>query len=385
MKKKLLLNWVYYRPVGHVVEALKLTKGYSLANKNLDVYLLINADCPEELAEACPWIKKTYPVSLKEISTKGAGAKSLQAIPKNWDYIITDNRVAHFKKGWDQASLIKTHKVLDEVLKAKSKKGFVEQADSHTNVLPSINNPKISIEIPKKAQQFAKRYTHNGPAICVMVGGSAGAIQGPSMKMWLEISKALFHAIPELKIYFTGVTKSIKGRTTTSDYSLSDIEKLAAQLPNAEVAYNIGLWNQMALIKKCDMFISPHTGFAFLPPLVGTPWLELGNCRWPAYLFNYIPFYSVLPNCGYYPALGEQKKGCGKLLSANKKALCMTDKFLGKKIPEIVKAAKLLLDDKNYTYEKAIRSHIKKIRKDYDITKFFFFGGIKDLLRNKHA
>ncbi len=382
MKKKLLLNWLYYRPVGHVVEALKLAKGYDAANKNIDIYLLLNAASPIELASACNWIKKTYPVSLDEIWKQGKKAKSVQQIPKTWDYIITDDRASRFKKGWDEDDLIKAHDVLSPLLKARIAKGYTEQAGEHTDILPCLNNPKITLPIPNSAKNFAKKYKHEGSAICIMLGGSAGEKQSPSMHMWSEICRALFKAIPDLKIYFTGVNKSIKGRTATDDYKLNEIEALAKSLPSAEVAYNIGLWNQLALIQKCDIFLSPHTGFAFLPLLVGTPWLELANCRWPAYMFNYIPFYSVLPECGWYPAINETKKGCGKLLAEDKKAICMTDKLLLKKIPEIVKGAKLLLD-KKFTYRKAINLHLDKIRKNYDINKFFFFGGIEGITQDE--
>jgi hypothetical protein len=60
----------------------------------------------------------------------------------------------------------------------------------------------------------------------------------------------------------------------------------------------------------------------------------------------------------------------------------MNDKLLGKKIPEIVKGAKLLLD-KEFTYSKAVNLHLNKIKKDYDIKKFFFFGGIKALTQKE--
>jgi len=329
MKKTLLLNWVYYRPVGHIVEALKLTKGYSLANPDLEIHLLLNSEAPQELAEACPWITKTYPISTKPWWRGGSRAKTIRAIPKQWDYIITDDRTTRLAD-WDDWHLVKTHKILNRVLHAKIQKGYTEQAGTPL-VLPCVGNPKLDLEIPPDAITFAERYHHDGPAICVMLGGSAGGIQSPSVAMWEKICLALVASIPNLKIYFTGVTKQEHGRTATLDFSLDDITKLAQRLPNAEIAYNIGLWNQLALIKKCDVLVSPHTGFAFLPPLVGTPWLELANCRWPAYVFNDIPFYSVLPECGSYPALGDRNKGCGKRLHDGNKALCMTDESLEKK------------------------------------------------------
>jgi len=379
MKKRLLLNWVYYCPVGHVVEALKIAKGYSLANKNIDVYLIINADSPIELANVCPWIKKTYTVSLKEIEKNGKKAESLKIIPKKWDYIITDNRARHFVKNFDEKNLIKTQKILSDIFVAKIDKGYVEQASSHeSSILPIFNNPKISLSIPKKAKIFAKRFKDESPKICIMLGGSAGEKQSPSIEIWLKICLALVKNIPNLKIYFTGVSKSSNGRTITKDFTLKDVDFLISKLPNTKKVYDVDLWNQIAFIKQCDIFLSPHTGFAFIPPLVGTPWLEIATCRWPAYLFNNLPFYSILPNCGSYPALGEMKTGCGKLLKENKKANCVSDKEIERNIPDIIKGAKLLLS-KDFTYDKAIKLHLRKIRKDYDINKFFFFGGISNL------
>lgn len=373
-KKKVLLNWLYYRPVGHVVEALKLTKGYHDANKNIEMHLLLNADSPVELADACGWIKKTYPVSLQGIWKNGSKAKSLKNIPRTWDYIIHDKRIKDFRKGWDENNLIKAQSVLKRLVRARIKEGYTDDY-----VLPHKLNPKITLDIPPEAKNFAERYKHSGPAICIMLGGSAGDTQSPTVKMWLKTCQALFEAIPSLKIYFTGVTRSISGRTNTINFSLDNVKYLVRHLPNAEAAYNIGLWNQLALIQKCDIFLSPHTGFGFLPPLVGTPWLTLSNCRWPEYMFNDVKFYSVLPECGSYPALEDTKHGCGKLLVQNKKVLCMTDKLLVKKIPEIVRAAKLLLDSK-FTYKKSLRLHLSKIKNPpYDYKKFFFFDGVKSL------
>lgn len=390
-KKKLLINSLYYRPVGHVVEALKYARGYYEANKNIDIYLLLNANSPIELANSYHWIKKTYPVSLLEVCKKGEKATCLRKIPKTWDYIISDSRVRDFKKGWDEDDLIYTQQILQKIFKANIARGYTIIVHTGLNpnkeykkqIIPYSLNPQLSLSIPREFLQHVKKYKYYGSKICIMLGGSAGANQSPTVEIWQEICQSLFDNIPNLKIYFTGITKNVKGRTTTNDFTLKSIDSLVRKLSNAENCFNIGLWNQLALIRSCDLFLSPHTGFAFLAPIIGTPWLTISGCRWHEYLFNHIPFYSILPECGYYPSQNETKKGCGKLLSEDKKSICMQDSLLRNKIPEIIKGAKLLLS-KEFTYRKAINLHLNKIKKPpYDPKRFFFFDGIKGLLRTK--
>ncbi|PIN93585.1 hypothetical protein COU61_00770, partial [Candidatus Pacearchaeota archaeon CG10_big_fil_rev_8_21_14_0_10_35_13] len=88
-KKTLLLNYVYYNPVGHVVEALKLTKGIHEGNKekNIEIHLILNKKTAYELTEACDWIKKTYTMDLEEVWKKGKKASCLKRIPRRWDYV----------------------------------------------------------------------------------------------------------------------------------------------------------------------------------------------------------------------------------------------------------------------------------------------------------
>ncbi len=379
--KKLLLNFVYYRPVGHAVEALKYAKGYYDANKDdIEIHLLLNADTPVELADACYWIKKTHPVDIKDVMDNKEEAESIKNIPREWDYVISDSRVQGFKAGWDEEDLIKSQEVLQKFFIAKIAQGYTvpvalfNSADTSSQILPYKLNTPIALSIPKDAKQFAEKYTHQGPKISIMLGGSAGANQSPSVKMWLKICQTLFDNIPNLKIYFTGITKSTGNRTVTEDFTLENIEYLVKNLPNTEAAYNIGLWNQLALVESCDIFLSPHTGFAFLAPTVGTPWLALSNCLWQEYLFNGVPFYSVIPDCGHYPAQEETSEGCGKLLAEDKKALCMADELLEKKIPDIIEGAKLLLDS-GFTYDSALKLHLEKIKKLSTSGKFFFFDG----------
>ncbi len=74
----------------------------------------------------------------------------------------------------------------------------------------------------------------------------------------------------------------------------------------------------------------------------------------------------------------ENYKKVNILLNKNKKALCFSYKLIKDKIPEIVKGGKLFLN-KSFTYDKALALHLNRIKKDYDIKRFFFFGGIQGI------
>jgi hypothetical protein len=260
--------------------------------------------------------------------------------------------------------------------------GFTLPENMEKQILPYSLNAKVQIPVPAEALRWAKQYRHDGPSICILPAGSAGFQRSPSIAMWVKICKALLENIPSLKIYFTGVLEVSKGRTITEDFSKKDLDVLLKKVPGSKAAFDIGLWNQLALIKKCDIFLSPHTGFAFLAPTVGTPWLAISNCPWQEYLFNDVKFYSVLPSCGYYPSQENTTDGCGKRLNEDKKMICSEDKQVERKIPEIIKGTKLLLDD-NFTYKKAIDLHLEKIKqaKDVDQDAFFFLDGIEGITR----
>ncbi len=77
----LLLNWVYYPAVGHAVEAFKIAKGFHAANPALEVHVLLNGRTAIELASACDWIARAYPIDLDEICAAGNSAACLRTIP----------------------------------------------------------------------------------------------------------------------------------------------------------------------------------------------------------------------------------------------------------------------------------------------------------------
>lgn len=376
--KKLLINFVYYPPVGHLLEAIKHARGYYDANNDLEISLLVNSETPIELAQACYWIKNVYPISVNEVLTV-ENAPCIQSVPKEWDYVLIDPRVKDPEPESQNDSLAICQLILRKNFIGREITASTRDRSSgnqHLSVgkeqlLPYKLNAHIDIPIPGESIEFVKRYSHDGPTITILPSGSAGDKQSPSIKIWEEICLVLFEAIPNLKINFTGVTKSEEGRTITQDIKIEDIDALVAKLPKAENCFNIGLWNQVALIKSSDIYISPHCGFSFISQVVGTPWLAISGCPWPEYFFNDTKFYSVLPDCQSYPSKNNDTSGCGLLLSHDKKSVCMQDENLRRKVPEIVEGAKKLLD-KSFDYNNALELHLRNIEK-FGKEKFFFF------------
>jgi len=375
-KERLLINYIYCHPVGHVVEALKHAKGYKSANKNLDVYLLLNARSAWELVKGCPWIKKAYAVDPYEVRKKKENASSLKKVPKLWDYVITDNRAPKYSGPDDGWEILRCYEVTKDYFKARKGKGFTYTSkDPSAQILPCNPNSHIDIQIPAKALKFAERYRHSGLKITILPAGSGKPGRYPSIESWENIIKTFNKEFPDTKIYITGFNK-ISKKTRTRAYTLDQIKNLVNKFDNVVNCYNIGLWNQLALIKNSDILVSPHTGFSFLAQTVGTPWLAISGWWWPEYILNDVKFYSALPDCKLYPC--NPGSPCDDKINAGKKADCMSDETIKKRISEIMKGAKLLMD-KKFTYKKALSIHLKKVKPFLKSGKLGFLDGVKNL------
>lgn len=374
MKKKFLINFIYYTPVGHVVEAIKFARGFYEANKDIEIHLALNNESPTELTKAAPWIRKTYSIDTEEVLKKGYKADSLRKIPKLWDYIVIDNRVILENKGKEnlvhmEKEFVNWYNLTDKLFKYKIWKGSIWCAKKFHRFLKYKPDRKVTLNLPKSALNFAERYKHKGNKISIMLGGSAHSAYYPSIKSWIKIIKALNEEFLDTKIYLTGIKRSIKGRTHTRAYTESNMKNILSRFNNVVDCYDIGLWNQLALVKQCDFFLSPHTGFAFLAPCVGTPWLAISGGYWHEYLFNRTPFYSVLPDAKGYPHYTHVR--AFNLHDKYRRIPEINPKNLDKKIPDIIKGAKLLMSD-DFTYKKALALHLKNIKELKTKKKAFF-------------
>jgi hypothetical protein len=385
-KRTLLVSCVFYSPVGHAIEALKIATCYYRSNKNLEVHLALNAATTTELAEGCPWIKKVYPIDLDDIIRNGNKASCLRGIPKKWDYklAVRYDEVSHLKDGRHgsvENGLFSYLRIYDEIFKAKEK-GTMICPNSPPNGL-KYEKTKLTLKIPKEALVFAKRYDYNGLKVCLILAGGAGQRYYPSIESWSDIIKAISHEFLGCRFYITGVTKPtsksiLKTRTYTQGVRKESLNELVKKFPNIVDCYDIGLWNQAALLHGCDMLIAPHTGFGFLASCVDTHWLVISGGDWPEYFFNHFPFYAVLPDDKDYPYMGHGKysKHEGDWERDDGNIPPFRRNAIRKKIPEIVKAVHLLLD-KNFTYHKAMDMHKANIlRSGLDASKLKTYDDI---------
>lgn len=377
MGKALLVNFLYYNAVGHVAEALKYTKGFYDANPGIKVSLALNSDSPIELAKACPWIDNTYGVNASEILKFGGQAESLKHIPTQWDYIVTDRRPLMIRNdillsndlsnlGKEETSFLHYYKYCHDHLNANVSRSFLCGSELHPTLKYTLDS-RVEIPIPYQALCYADRYLWSGRKFCILLAGAAGGRYYPAKETWVQIIANLTTNFPGCQIYITGNNKKQSepgNRTFTQAYSSQEIDDISRQFPNVVNCYDIGIWNQLALIKGCDAFISPHTGFGMIALCVGTPWLTLSGGDWPETFFNNVPFYSVLPDDPDYPYSGEgqNSKHQGHFDDPTGGIPPYDPIKYETKIPEIMEAAHMLLD-KNFTYKKALEIHFSNIEK----------------------
>jgi ADP-heptose:LPS heptosyltransferase len=354
----LLLNWVFYNPVGHVAEGVKVAKGLADANPGTEVSILLNSTAPYELAQACPWIAQVYTADPRDALTPGGAEAALGGVPREWDDLIGDSRVSNttFPLAPDLAAF---HRAADAYFVARRFKG-------HAYHPPETGAPRyrrdtpIRLPIGPEARAFAAAYPDGSPKIAVLMAGSSPEPIYPSLRWWTRLFRALLAAFPDARLYVTGLSRGDGGRTITHAFKRETLDGVFARFPRAVDCYDIGLANQLALLERCDALVAPHTGFGSLAPCVGTPWVAVSGGRYPEYLFNRVPFYSAVPPCPRYPCYAGMKPACQRRLARGARVLCMDDRPLGRRVPEIVEGVRRVLDPA-FTYERAVETYRERV------------------------
>jgi hypothetical protein len=88
---RILVNHVYYSPVGHVVEAIRYARGFHDANPGSEVHVAFSDGAPWELCAGAPWIARVYRIP---VADPGSYDLSVPEMPREWDYIVDNNLMA---------------------------------------------------------------------------------------------------------------------------------------------------------------------------------------------------------------------------------------------------------------------------------------------------
>lgn len=373
MTKTLLVNWVYYRPVGHALEGLKIARDYFEGNKDFRISVLLNSEMPYEIGALCPWIEKVYIADVKELAEYGLAAKCLEKIPAGWDYVVSDDRLMHSPGSYSD-ELKAANQVIIQYLQANVWKGNRYFPQGEEMPRPRFDTPMRFI-IPESASEFVAKYHHNGLKICILPAGSNADRIYPEAKWWVRMIESVTKSFPDVRFYMTGAKNKAENRSESYTFSDNDIDLILSEVDTVENCFDIGIINQVALLEYCDLLISPHSGFAFLAGCVNTPWLSISGARWPEYFYNHIRFYNVLPSCKKYPCYTGMKEECVTEMKNGNPVICMSTVELDKQIPQIIEGIKRLTDD-DFTYNDSIELYRTNVLKSgYPLENFWTFDG----------
>jgi hypothetical protein len=372
----LLVNFWYAHPVGHAIEALRYCLGYHRADPSLSISLLLNGATATELADLCPFIERTYPVSFTGFHDGVTDpAPALRDVPRVWDYVVDDHR------GWEHEQLA-SYAGLRRFYAASGRHLRARRGPGAPGAEPPAYQPhqQLRLALPEEAKRHARGELARAPVrIALMPAASTDADYAyPSASSWGLILRELEAAFPGLLVCLVG--KLRRDERTSTSIGREKLERIAAATRGAVECFDRPIVDQLAFVEACDLFLSPHTGFGMAALAVGTPWLTLSGGRWPEFFFNGVPFYSLLPDpdrTAWYtrhdppPMLPQDEDGEGPRTPSMTRARVRQD------LPELLEAARLLIE-RRLPYEQALERHFARLveRSGGDGSWIWSFDGI---------
>jgi hypothetical protein len=368
MPESLLVNYMEFANVGHVIEALRYALAYHSADQSRRIGVLLPSNSPWELALLCPFVHGVYPVSPMVADLPG----SLAEVARGWDWIVDNPRLhdSVHVAAWD--GLDRYFETTDRELVAQLGRGLI--GIEPPSYLP---HQQLRLHIPRAERDAASALLGDAAArIAVMPTGSGPRWRYPSTASWELILHALRGRHPHARFCLLGKLRD-DGRTRSS-LAADELVRLAESFPDAIDAVDRPIVQQLALVEACDLFLSPHTGFGMAALAVATPWLTLSGGSWGEYFFNNVPFYSLLPDPGRFgpytpysaPAqLKTDDDGEGPRTPSMSRARISHD------LDELVDAATQLIGHR-LSYERALQHHFSRLLRIIDRDDIWTFEGL---------
>jgi hypothetical protein len=377
---RLLVDFYFAHPVGHVIEALRYALGYHRASPDLRISLVLNGRAPTELADLVPYVETTYAIggSLDFDFLHGGDARQAIAhIPRDWDYVVDDAR--------------RDYPGLRAMFPGMA--AYYDTSDAHFRVAEGrgvagaeppayLPHQQVVLNVPAASRARARhRLGGRRPRIAVMPGGSDVRALYPSAASWEKVLHALAAQHPDAVFCLVGKLGTSDGRTSTR-FTRLEVDRLLGAVQRGVDAFDLPLVDQLAIVEACDVFIAPHTGFGMAALAVGTPWLTLSGNRWPEFFYNDVPFYSVLPDPDRFacynqlepdPPLVPDRDGEGP------RSPSMCADRIDDDLDELLLAARLLIE-RRLSYDQAMAGHFQRLQR--------FFHGRAPLIwsvDNAHA
>ena len=374
-RRRLLINWIYYRPIGHAIEAFRLADAFRNENPDLEVGVLINSTAGIELADCLPQIDNVFGVNVSAFGSDETGHNAFEEINPEWDYVLTDTR--HDRPmGWH--ALDRCEQAFRAFIRPK-----VTNNGWDLEGFPPRRYRPLELQLPHMAKSFARGFVTEDvrTRISILLGSGTEPNRTPSMVFWRQLCQALIEEFGDVEIILLGALRGKGSRT--KGINVDDINSLVSEFSQVRDGFDKGLLNQLAIAETCDLHISPHTGMSFAVQSVGVPWLILSGA-WPVEtVLNGVPFYAVFPECEQYPcgpflrnSPGEMLAECEVRKETGKPFLCLTQPTLSGRMPELLRAARQLAK-REMAYHECLNRHYKELlpRLGRQPGEWFFDGG----------
>ena len=356
---RLLVNFVFAPPVGHAIEALHYAFGYHRADPDLHIDVALHAATPHELARLCPYIDNVYPIDVDLFGAQYDAPAAVQALPKQWDWIVDDDRGHVDALRGFFPGLARYYDACAAYFDVANPIGFAGSAPP-----AYAGGTGFRLHLPEGNLQSARdRLGEDGaPRIAVLPGGSAPRAYYPSTRSWAMILQALQRRYPQATFCMIG--KLAQDARTSTSFGRAEFDAVRASVDRAVEAIDIPLVDQLSTVAECDVLVSPHSGFGMAALAVGTPWLTISGNKWPEFYFPGTPFYSVLPDLARFPCYTGIEPEPEMVEDDGPRSPSMSYERLRSDLDEIVAGAERLIEGE-WDLEAALRDHADRLVRMY--------------------
>jgi hypothetical protein len=333
--------------------------------------VLLNGATPTELASCCPFIRGTYAVDYVDFLGRfGDPDAALARVPPDWDY-VADHERSRDPAQLEFAGLPAYYQAAHRHFRAR-----LHHGTAGAEPPAYVRNQRLELDLPNELRELARDRLGAAPVrIALMPAGSSEPARYPSTASWEWVVSALAAEFPEAVFCLVGKLER-DARTSTST-TKAGYERLAAAAPTLVWAVDLPLLEQLAVVERCSLFVSPHTGFGTAVLAVGTPWLALSGGPWHEWFFNGVPFYSVVPDARRYLCFTQMAEQPRPAEDEGPRTPSMTRGRIEEDLPELLEGARLLVEGR-LSYEEALRSYFARLLEAYggDASRIFSFDGI---------